>query len=108
MDLSAGGNDRVLGATTFLGRVSQDNKTASILTLEEGAVSENTVNNERLEPVTSRWELWSWYLYSFGNNSAGTLSYAPLSMFIAVSLNALYLHDSSLPVGFGPSGIQWE
>ena len=32
------------------------------------------------EPITSRWELWSWYAYYFGNNSAGTLSYAPLSM----------------------------
>ena len=31
------------------------------------------------EPVTSRLELWSWYAYYFGNNSAGPLSYAPLS-----------------------------
>ncbi|KAH8897438.1 autophagy protein [Thozetella sp. PMI_491] len=30
------------------------------------------------EPVTSRLELWAWYGYYFGNNSAGTLSYAPL------------------------------
>jgi hypothetical protein len=31
------------------------------------------------EPVTTRLELWSWYAYYFGNNSAGPLSYAPLS-----------------------------
>lgn len=31
------------------------------------------------EPPTTRWELWAWYGYYFGNNSAGTLSYAPLS-----------------------------
>lgn len=34
------------------------------------------------EPITTRWELWAWYAYYFGNNSAGTLSYAPLSMFL--------------------------
>jgi hypothetical protein len=31
------------------------------------------------EEVTTRLELWSWYAYYFGNNSAGPLSYAPLS-----------------------------
>ena len=31
------------------------------------------------EPPTTRLELWSWYAYYFGNNSAGPLSYAPLS-----------------------------
>ena len=31
------------------------------------------------EPATTRLELWSWYAYYFGNNSAGPLSYAPLS-----------------------------
>ena len=36
--------------------------------------------SEKSEPLTSRWELWAWYGYAFGNNSAGTLSYAPLSM----------------------------
>ncbi|OAP60509.1 hypothetical protein AYL99_05511 [Fonsecaea erecta] len=30
------------------------------------------------EPVTTRLELWSWYAYYFGNNSAGPLAYAPL------------------------------
>lgn len=37
------------------------------------------------EPVTTRFELWAWYGYYFGNNSAGTLSYAPLSMLPHVS-----------------------
>jgi hypothetical protein len=41
------------------------------------------------EPVTTRSELCSWYFYYFGNNSAGTLSYAPLSLrnphFLALS-----------------------
>lgn len=32
------------------------------------------------EPPTGKWELISWYGYYFANNSAGTLSYAPLSM----------------------------
>ena len=35
------------------------------------------------EPVTTQWELWAWYAYYFGNNSAGTLSYAPLSMAVS-------------------------
>ncbi len=43
------------------------------------------------EPATTRLELWSWYAYYFGNNSAGPLSYAPLS---ECSLNRL-----SLPAG---------
>jgi hypothetical protein len=31
------------------------------------------------EPATTRLELWSWYAYYFGNNSAGPLVYSPLS-----------------------------
>lgn len=41
----------------------------------------NSRGQEEPEPVTTRMELWAWYFYYFGNNSAGTLSYAPLSEF---------------------------
>lgn len=35
--------------------------------------------NPKPEPITTRRELYAWYAYQFGNNSAGPLSYAPLS-----------------------------
>ncbi|KAH8655436.1 autophagy protein [Xylariales sp. PMI_506] len=40
--------------------------------------AEETVESIDVEPVTTKWEIWAWWLYYFGNNSAGTLSYAPL------------------------------
>jgi hypothetical protein len=61
------------------------------------------------EPVTSRFELWAWYGYYFGNNSAGTLSYAPLSMLLpspqSKSGSVLNL-VTSLPVASQPSRLQ--
>lgn len=63
------------------------------------------------EPVTGRLELWSWYGYYFGNNSAGTLSYAPLSTQHWCSilwLGGLLILSPSLPVTSQPSWIQWE
>lgn len=58
------------------------------------------------EPVTTRWELWAWYAYYFGNNSAGTLSYAPLSMIPPQPSNP-ELTSSSLPICPQSSRSQW-
>jgi hypothetical protein len=49
---------------------------------EKNSPNDSSVNSreqEQPEPPTTRLELWAWYAYYFGNNSAGTLSYAPLS-----------------------------
>lgn len=49
---------------------------------EKNSPNSSSINSraqEEPEPVTTRMELWAWYFYYFGNNSAGTLSYAPLS-----------------------------
>lgn len=78
MNSSTAGNDAVLGTTTYLARMSQD-KDATYLGVDEGSTFDSVANHGDAEPVTSKRELWAWYFYSFGNNSAGTLSYAPLS-----------------------------
>ncbi|EFX05301.1 autophagy protein [Grosmannia clavigera kw1407] len=46
------------------------------------------------ELPTGRWELWAWYGYYFANNSAGTLSYAPL---IFQSILSQVGHDGNDP-----------
>lgn len=49
-------------------------------TVDVEARSVKNADSDNPEPMTTRWELWAWYTYYFGNNSTGTLSYAPLSM----------------------------
>ncbi|KAH6666730.1 autophagy protein [Halenospora varia] len=57
---------------------AKDFKINDIITVEEGKSEKERVDEGAAEPTTTRWELWAWYAYYFGNNSAGTLSYAPL------------------------------
>lgn len=78
---SDAGLGEIVGQSQFYAKGSLDIKDHTQLDIQEGAGSsdgQETINNS--EPKTTRWELWSWYGYAFGNNSAGTLSYAPLSM----------------------------
>jgi hypothetical protein len=75
------GAEEIMGETQFYVKTSSDVKEASELGTQEAAPSsDGGAINENPEPITTRWELWSWYAFAFGNNSAGTLSYAPLSM----------------------------
>jgi hypothetical protein len=61
-------------------------KSNEVVDVEDQVLKTENAEEENAEPVTTRWELWSWYAYYFGNNSAGTLSYAPLSRDLHLSL----------------------
>jgi hypothetical protein len=56
-----------------------------LASLEVGELSDSearhTLDQFGDEPPTGKWELWSWWSFYFANNSAGTLSYAPLSTY---------------------------
>ncbi|KAF3395455.1 Autophagy-related protein 22 [Talaromyces pinophilus] len=67
----------------------------------------NSRGQEEPEPVTTRMELWAWYFYYFGNNSAGTLSYAPLIFQYILSLASVDSEDHSLPCGDGACVVQF-
>lgn len=74
------GADHVIGELELSVHYTSDIKEKTCIDVEENKSANSHVDDEEPEPVTTRWELWAWYAYYFGNNSAGTLSYAPLSM----------------------------
>lgn len=77
------GPEDIVAETQFYAKASLDTKNPTGFGIKDASSTEGGFT-ERSEPKTSRWELWSWYGYAFGNNSAGTLSYAPLSMTLAI------------------------
>jgi hypothetical protein len=79
--MAAAGGDSVVGELEFQTHAVNGLKLDEIIDVEEkGSAKNDPVNESEPELVTTRWELWAWYAYYFGNNSAGTLSYAPLSI----------------------------
>jgi hypothetical protein len=75
------GGDAVLGELELKTYAVSDYRLDEVVDIEEKGGSRDKLPVEvDPEPVTTQWELWSWYAYYFGNNSAGTLSYAPLSI----------------------------
>lgn len=78
--MAATGGDVAVGELGLQTHVVGDFKLNDIADVEEKSSSKDDhVGEGEPELVTTRWELWAWYAYYFGNNSAGTLSYAPLS-----------------------------
>lgn len=70
------------GDVEVLAHSVENSKVDEIVDIEEnGGENKSFEQNGEPEIVTTRSELWAWYAYYFGNNSAGTLSYAPLSKF---------------------------
>lgn len=69
----------VLGSSTLVSESFDDRKDVKLPQTDEVVLRDEESLEEKAEPVTSRSELWSYYMYRFGNNSAGPLSYAPLS-----------------------------
>lgn len=75
------GGDEVRGNLDAKVHAVDELKLNDIVDVEEKGGENKSLDHDEEEPeiVTTRWELWAWYAYYFGNNSAGTLSYAPLS-----------------------------
>lgn len=80
MSLATGtsGVEAAIAETQFFKTASLDLKTPTHTSRTDVSGEEVVVGTP---PITSRWELWAWYAYAFGNNSAGPLSYAPLSTY---------------------------
>lgn len=72
------GSDQIIGELGLLAEKDVKQMESSDLAVDDSLKGE--VLETGNEPITTRRELWSWYAYYFGNNSAGPLSYAPLSM----------------------------
>lgn len=109
MSLATGtsGVEAVIAETQFFKTTSLDLKTPTHTSQD---ASRTDVSGEEVvegtPPVTSRWELWAWYAYAFGNNSAGPLSYAPLSIYHRSKLFWDILTITSLPIRPQPSRFQ--
>lgn len=73
------GTENIVGELELFAHHTSDIKEKGNIDVEESKSANSHIEDEEPEPVTTRWELWAWYAYYFGNNSAGTLSYAPLS-----------------------------
>lgn len=112
-DISAKPSHEGSGSTSPRSLSVKDQAKLEIGELSAFELHQNT-NQFGDEQPTGKWELWSWWGFYFANNSAGTLSYAPLSksliyqLIMSIFLVVILTIELSFPICARPSRLQWQ